>query len=465
MQELTSLYGKQGALVQHSPLTRRVYAFTVCGDAFRLWTADCNSFASSRISDFRNLQHRTQLIETLAFVLYPGNDKEERWFPPLKFDVESGHTGMKTTIQAGPAEMLNVRGDLFGSRTTVWASDKLVPDDQHLREDAPSSFEADGADCPFRDGTNEVRLQDSLVRAASTELLQGSERFDPSKPPLPDGWDRIRLVTKATWIAAEVVHHEERMLHILHTAEAVALYPLATDVSSTESISRIAKPIGHTQDELISRWNTEGEEKSAPVRLSILVTQCPIGRNLPTIARNANKLSLRNWGQIFLGILECLWFSSSKGIHYRDLNLGNVMWAWMPDGKTVVAWLVDWGNARHLQQPRILSVMSIADVIRLAEDDGRSANPYFRSTACNQASQLSDEYLRQQGEYSSYLELIRNKEANPDVVADLASLKDETAIVQEEMQKTIMKARQASHRYVDDLESLIYLMYYVVSRS
>lgn len=176
------------------------------------------------------------------------------------------------------------------------------------------------------------------------------------------------------------------------------------------------------------------------------------------VVLTTDRFSYRNYGQVFLGIVECLWYSASKGIHYRDLNLGNVMWRWLPDGKTVIAWLVDRGNARYLQAPRAASSRerTLDEAIKLAEDDGRSANPYFQSLPCAGAITIRDEYLQKASNLRAAREQAEAQGLDPETDADFVWIK-------EELDKKIEEARQTTHRYIDDLQSLIYLICYVVS--
>jgi hypothetical protein len=134
------------------------------------------------------------------------------------------------------------------------------------------------------------------------------------------------------------------------------------------------------------------------------------------------------------------------------------MWCRLPDGKTVVAWLVDWGNARYLQAPCAASSRerTLDEAIKLAEDDGRSANPYFQSLPCAGASTIRDEYLQKAPNLNAAREQAEAQGLDPETDADFVWIK-------EELDKKIEEARQTTHRYIDDLQSLIYLICYVVS--
>jgi hypothetical protein len=392
-----------------------------------------------------------ELLIILAFFLYPGDRYDQRWTPSRKFRTRCHQTNQTEDVQVGPATLLEVRSPLFGSRTTVWRAEQMGANSP--QPSAP----------PVQPG---LPLGTNDVSETGTSDRRRSARIVSSQGPIrSESLDKDEYVIKATWLTPDLVHHEETMLHLLHTGAAVSLQPLASSCVSEQVRSHIPKLVGTVEDEKLKEWATVeivGQDAAEPARpplhLSILVTTCRIGRRLPMVVLTTDRFSYRNYGQVFLGIVECLWFSASKGIHYRDLNLGNVMWRWLPDGKTVIAWLVDWGNARYLQAPRAASSRerTLHETIKLAEDDGRSANPYFQSLPCAGARKLRDDYMRLASDYSNAEETARTKGIDPRVYKPCIH-------IQRNIQRKLDEARRASHRYIDDLQSLIFLICYVVS--
>jgi hypothetical protein len=445
-----------------------VFSLTVCGTAIRLWTAHADSFASSRVFDLSDLGHRAELVKILAFVLSPAPEQEQRWEPSPCFKVHCSSTGTIKEIHAGPAKILNIRRDLFGSRTAVWALQRLATDDTIENVLPLGTGEEATLDDPLpgmRPMPDLCSVSDCDIKADSTPEACETPKDIIKRPTYQ--LDGVQYVIKATWLTQDLVRYEARMLHLLHTGAAVSLQPLASDCISEQVRSHIPKLVGLVDDETLSGWATvEVASQNTlkpgrpPLHLSILVTTCRVGRRLPMVVSDTDKFSFRNYGQVCLSIVECLWFSASKGIHYRDLNLGNVMWCRLPDGKTVVAWLVDWGNARYLQAPRAASSRerTLDEAINLAEDDGRSANPYFQSLPCAGASTIRDEYLQKASNLRAAREQAEAQGLDPETDADCVWIK-------EELDKKIEEARQTSHRYIDDLQSLIYLICYVVSLS
>jgi hypothetical protein len=443
-----------------------VFSLTVCGTAIRLWTAHADSFASSRVFDLSDLGQRAELVKILAFILSPAAEHEQRWAPSPCFEVHCSSTGTIKELHAGPAKVLNIRRDLFGSRTAVWALKRLATDDT-VENVLPLGT---GAEATLDDPLPGMRPMPDLCSVSDRDIKADSmpeaceTPKDIIKRPTYE-LDGVQYVIKATWLTQDLVRYEETMLHLLHTGAAVSLQPLASSCVSEQVRSHIPKPVGMVQDEKLKEWATvEVASQNTlnpgrpPLHLSILVTTCRVGRRLPMVISDTDKFSFRNYGQVFLGIVECLWFSASKGIHYRDLNLGNVMWRWLPDGKTVIAWLVDWGNARYLQAPRAASSRerTLHETIKLAEDDGRSANPYFQSLPCADARRLRDDYMKLASDHSNAEETARTKGIDPRVYKPCIH-------IQGNIQRKLDEARRASHRYIDDLQSLIFLICYVVS--
>jgi hypothetical protein len=161
-------------------------------------------------------------------------------------------------------------------------------------------------------------------------------------------------------------------------------------------------------------------------------------------------LGLRTITSIAYDASLSLWLVSAYGCHYRDLNLGNILVD--IDGRGRV---IDFGNAltagarRHYPEQRSQLARAIAD----CEDDGRSGNVYFLSTASIIGQDLTRD-LKQA--YGSLEALEKLGERDEFFGSQLKVAKNQIATLETNIYE------HHTHRYTDDLESLLYVLSYQV---
>ena len=107
--------------------------------------------------------------------------------------------------------------------------------------------------------------------------------------------------------------------------------------------------------------------------------------------------------------------------------------------------LVDFGNAVYAGTRR-LAATSIEAQAAACDDDGRSANAYFMSSNAHQCQQLAEAYQKAKNDLAETDKAVKDY-ARRKGVAKAASKK--------------LKNHRL-HRYIDDLESLIYCMSFEV---
>lgn len=173
-----------------------------------------------------------------------------------------------------------------------------------------------------------------------------------------------------------------------------------------EVIECLPKGLGVVEDPNLDSndWKTHPlrQDGTDTFTLCVVATTGPEGRPMPShppkSTNGDNALSLRNYGQIQLGIVESLCFAASKVVQYRDINLGNIMWIW---GKgRAIGYLVDFGNARYLDDPRRTVVPDgpHGKEYNLSMEDGRSGMPTFRSIHTSRVEAAGKEYEKSYNE-------------------------------------------------------------------
>jgi hypothetical protein len=153
------------------------------------------------------------------------------------------------------------------------------------------------------------------------------------------------MVIKSTWLPCELHDHELNVLRRIanNRSESDKHFhipiPIGKIVSGKTSKNRKQKPGSSGMD--INRWYT----RDGGWRNSTFATFCVPGTHIrcgqPAAGDGRQHLRL------YRGFFEIIRFLASIGVHYRDLNNGNIMCAL--DGECLV---IDFGNARILKQRR-----------------------------------------------------------------------------------------------------------------
>lgn len=312
---------------------------------------------------------------------------------------------------------------------------------------------------------------EELDRPAASRNRRGGP-LPASHPAQVREWDRI--VLKATWQYKELKRHEERVLRRLHGDDRPGRGDLGglhvEDHIDSNVLRHLPRALGLVDEDRFADWITHentlhslsqdsDHEDKTRLHFSIMAVACPLGQRLPAVAKNS-PIGLRQYAQILLGGIQTDWLTASKGIHYRDSNPGNLMWkqlATFSDGRSVpdvVGYLVDFGNARILEEARLTSdwMRNTALALSLCADDGRSANPLFQSS-----SSMKAEKIRRDCEQAIAKRLTAG---TPGSVKRMA---EQETLWASHMAEWETQALQLKHRYLDDVESLLYLVSYDVS--
>lgn len=402
--------------------------------------------------------------------------------------------------------MLEVRPWLFGSRTIVWATTPMSglegsenvnsarrqevckPNSPKQVDAQPNKDGESSSRVPEREGEGTLTRDKKGKRKATEADLSSDTDEELDRPPasrnrrggpLPASHEaQLRegdqIVLKGTWQYEELKRHEERVLQRLHGDERPGREGLGglhvEDHIDSNVLRHLPRALGLVDEDRFADWITHENTlhslsqdpdhlEKTRLHFAVLAVTCPLGQRLPAVAKGS-PIGLRQYAQILLGGIQTDWLSASKGIHYRDNNPGNLMWKQLTtfsDGRSVpdvVGYLVDFGNARILEQARLTSdwMRNTSLALSLCADDGRSANPLFQSISCMKA-----EKVRRGCEQAIVKRLTAGTPGSAKRKAEQETLWA-SHIAEWETQ-----ALQLKHRYLDDVESLLYLVSYDVS--
>jgi hypothetical protein len=187
----------------------------------------------------------------------------------------------------------------------------------------------------------------------------------------------------------------------------------------------------------------------------------PLGQRMPTAA--VDNFGIRKYTQVLKGAFESLWYVSSKGVHYRDINWGNIMWRQGATPDDVIGYVIDYGNSRHLEENRIQARGRDSNgLMLLCEDDARSVTVLYQSIQLLQADKLTKQYHdlkpqldESQKSYGDKLRLASDGDV-PRKPRNLISLESS-------IEACLAAALRVKHCYIDDLESILYSFLHLVS--
>jgi len=423
---------------------------TLCGRFLRLWFSDSLTFATTRVCDLGNPAHAEDIAKILAFLTGDVKNISDTYTPPTdKFKLvnpddeteqvwEWCTADGKTDFAGLPYKMLEVRYELWGRRTAVFA---------------------------------------------------GSAR------KVDDSTGTIEFVTlKCAWLPTYLKNYEHKILTHIHKAlnEPVdsKAYPYLEEAKATVDrrvIDCIPRPLGILADcERKSRrvkasfgvsdgLYSDAEQEGVYLELSVLVTSGPHGERVPT---EPSSLSLRDHYDILSGVIQTLWVVSCCDVHYRDLNLGNILFHIVKiaengqaESSEVIGYLIDYGNARILDHRRKqlpdLGKGRREGTTALFLDDARSINAYFVCLHILEAMQLSKNFQEQERMHDNKYSAVDPDSDVPDMMDGIleSDPADGAAESEQKLQALLAKLASMKHRYIDDLESLLYCFCFWVSNS
>jgi hypothetical protein len=382
------------------------------------------SFATSQLCDLSNPDHAADIAKILAFLMSKVESIFDTFEPPRKlFSLEvpgksrpeiwrwCSASGKPIQDLDRAYTLLEVRNELWGRRTAVFAG-------------------------------------------------YAQKQDDDSKQIYP-------IAIKCAWLPPYLEHYESKILQHVHDALRCTdpnKYPFlakARGKVDPRVIELIPKPLGKLRDcmrmtrEVAHAFGDEDEAvdpEGSPIHfvLSVLVTTSPHGERVPT---EATELSLCHHYKILRNAAETLWILSCCDVHYRDINLGNILFeVRMINGvETVTGYLIDYGNARikddRRKKAKLDHPLVGGQTVELCLDDARSINAYF---ICTHMA----ETLRLAGEHKDFGVKIKDLERSANLSDDIKRMEIER--ITKDRNDLVARIKLRKHRYIDDLESLLY---------
>lgn len=354
-----------------------------------------------------------------------------------------------------------------------WIPDRRGVTVRPLEQEATQSWTWTDHESPYK----YLCIRQALFDSRTVVFAGKAKREDSDDEPTD-------VIVKAWWTYREVEDYELKMLDHLHNGEPQFEFdpshtdPVPMDIIDPKAIACLPRALGVVQVEQVDPEVWKTRTRGTPRSLCIMATSGPLGWNMPTepdIVFSCNGrevvLGLRHYGQILLGVCESLWYAAIKGVHHRDISLGNIMWTWIedvpgdPSSGRAVGYLVDFGIARYRDNPRFKYEYEDEDEIEnqgdvkigmqddwdsyvLALDDSRSGTPVFSSVH----TARTKDFVRWYPEHK--------KRLVDAAKSDYALWK---TISKASYEKTLLGLKVDSHRYIDDLESSVYAFLLQVS--
>ena len=255
------------------------------------------------------------------------------------------------------------------------------------------------------------------------------------------------MIIKSTWLPKQCYTHELDICEVIDKARKACL---AKDPAS--SIPNLPIPVGQIVNR-ISDSETSLDSWETPDggwQLSTLATFCEVGRHV-----NEIPITVSNHIQLHLSLIRALWWLAEAGIHYRDLNNGNVLRG--KDGDVV---LIDFGNSRYLKRPRGQKGDNTGP-LELSLDDAHSGTLMFMSRRIHALTSEALVYQLKIAKLETQCEALSAAKPTKFTALRKELLEAEKKDLEKLGQQLAERAHQ--HRYIDDAEANVLLMSQQVS--
>jgi hypothetical protein len=369
----------------------RNVCFSLCGHLLRLFEVDPARVGTTPAYSFRKVEDYEEIVCAVAMLSGPPFLVKEQWTPSTEEGLLVRRAdGEHVEYRLSNPKILAVSPVLWGSRTAAWSADAV--------------------------------------------------RVNPDTPIMPH--EALPLIIKSTWLPNKLYNHELDMLGHVDEARNRCL-------SEGAFVPILPFPVGHAINSIpgsttcLDNWRTA----DGHIRCNTMVSFCAEGKHV-----DEDLPTLRNHLRFHRSFTKTLGWFAKIGLHYRDLNNGNVLRA--ADGSCIV---IDFGNARYLKRPRGQTEDQPVEPLVLSMDDARSGTLMFMSRRIHGLTKKRDTYMRDKRKYEQDCEkLAAMDDDDPYRQTDLkrCEIKKEKL----EKQRQEMMDIHARHCYIDDAESQLYLM-------
>ena len=374
----------------------------MCGHLLRVFVFDPAGFSTSAAYSFREEADYEQIVYAIALLSGPSSRVLEHWYPSTEEALSVKKLdGNIVRYRLSDIKRLAISPVIWGSRTATWSA--------HAK-----------------------RLDDNAIETS---------------------YESLPLIIKSTWMPNELYAHELEILEKI--AEARAKCSM-----TGELVPRLPYSVGHAMDTIqdsdihLADWHANSHNITDPaLRNSTIVTFCEPGvhvdEDLPT---------LRNHVRLHRSLTQTLGWLAEHGIHYRDLNNGNVL-----RGVTGECVLIDFGNARYLRRPRGQTNQDGSAAVHISFDDARSGTLMFMSRRIHALTNLDIACKKLQSQCEAnfrQLQAITDLEYRSVKERQCDRQRDQLALKRAQMTEV-----HHEHRYIDDAESQLYLVFQQASGS
>lgn len=375
----------------HQPVSGKNVCFSLCGHLLRLFEVDPAGVGTTPAYSFRKVEDYEEIVCAVALLSGQPFLVKEQWSPSTEEALSVQRAdGEHVEYRLSNPRILAVSPVLWGSRTAAWSADAL--------------------------------------------------RVNPDTPIMP--YEALPLVIKSTWLPNKLYSHELDMLGHVDEARNRCL-------SEGAFVPILPFPVGHAINWIpgsttcLDNWRTA----DGHIRCTTMVSFCAEGKHV-----DEDLPTLRNHLRFHRSFTKTLGWFAKIGLHYRDLNNGNVLRA--ADGSCIV---IDFGNARHLNRPRGQTGDQPVGPLDLSMDDARSGTLMFMSRHIHGLTIERDYYEKHKREYEQDCkELAAMDDDHPRKPLDLRHCESMKMQLEDDRQE--LMNIHTRHCYIDDAESQLYLM-------
>ncbi|PWN44494.1 hypothetical protein IE81DRAFT_321388, partial [Ceraceosorus guamensis] len=379
------------------PVARWVHGVTWCGDLVRLWQVEANGYAVSRAYSIHSEADVAEIAKIMLLCMHP--HVLPSWDPRRTGSIQRSPSGC-IGLHQDEAKRVKVfiRPALVGSRTVLFCFDRSAVD------------------------VKKSSLVDNERQALSAS---GSTLF-----------------VKATWRTARLYSRETNILQRIQAGKRL----LRENQNGMWKDIVAPLPFGMVQE---AGWETQ-IRRGTTLRLDISAFCQPFGQSISPLTAEVDL------AQVFGQFCRQLAAYAEIGVHYRDLNAGNVLMLPRTQQSCARLVLADHGNARFGVSLLALAPSHSEDEegwLQIADDDARSANSRFLPVSAHDGARYVSEHKDMVAEYSASEKSLMGAstdEERADLEADLEAIGKKVARLRK-------SAYLCLHRYTDDLESLLYL--------
>jgi hypothetical protein len=425
-------------------------SFTLCGTILRIVFINTERFGTSRGYDLSDPEDWIDVVKIIALFCGPISNYFPFWAPhELELITMETLEGDTLLVRLEHVEILDRRFDPYGRRTTVWCG--------------------------------EVKMIKQLDRNGKEKQVDPRYLTDE---------DEV-IVIKASWLLSYLAEHEKDVYRHIEEGDKKELEETGRErdpeisipvfMGTIKTSERAAETLGYPD---LADWKTrkfpvnttQPESREEHACLSIFATKC-----FKAVTILGASISIAKLVTVYRKLFKTLRYLARRGIHYRDMNLGNILRDLLTQERCL---LTDFDFARIEMQRRGHPRGEHLHFWETSKDDCVSGNALFMSSyvqegvakkeALERQERITPELRQQLQRAEAALEeqkLLKQSAIHDPTIDDQIEALGETckdleknvAQGEKEEQRYRDMMRPTAHRYLDDCESAIYTLLWIVS--